>query len=162
MRYNQNRKERITIKNNSKKNTIILLILILLLAILCGLFITDKLSSNKKSTTNDPVSKNEYNENIKKQESRTPLYTYTSGDVNAANGNPEVLKVYEIDETKIDFNYHNASNKKDVTGTAKKVENNKYIYELEEYKIKLTIMDDTIEVKEYINNKLNSTIKLFK
>lgn len=156
---------------NKNKGVIVIFIAVLLLSVvLCYLFATNKISIGNKNLNDQNTSsdknnnKNENNvkpkDNIKDEKSI--LYTYESSDNNAAKGDPEILTIYSMDDSKIDFKYHAVWNEKDITGIAKKVDTNKYSYELNSYKIELTINSDFVEVKEYMNNQLNSTVKLFK
>lgn len=90
------------------------------------------------------------------------LYLYTSGDDNAMKGDPETLKIYSMDDTKLDFQYHAVWNEKDISGIAQKTDKNKYVYEEDNYKIELNLNEDSIEVKEYTNEQFTSTVNLFK
>ncbi len=150
-------------KNNSLA---IILVGVIIFIAFCILFTTNYIlkNNNKNNEKIDETNNNEeVNNNINKE--KNVLYLYTSGDNNATKNDPETLSIYSIDDLEIDFKYHAPWNEKDVTGIAKKIDINKYIYEKKDYKMELNIdnlKDDTIEVKEYINGQLNSTIKLFK
>lgn len=135
---------------------IIFTIVIILLAVFLYLFATNKISFSNKNESNSKNTEQKDTLDVK------VLYTYTSGDNNALKGNPEVLTIYSMSDTKIEFKYHAVWNEKDIEGIAKKVDKNNYIYELNDYKIQLNINDDSAEVKEYMNEQLNSTTKLFK
>lgn len=148
------------------KKFVLIVIIIVIISVLYILFTTNKINFNKD--TNTPAKTNEKtsektnektDDNVKKDE---VLYSYTSGDNNAAAGNPETLKIYEIDDTKIKFQYHAQWNENDISGFAKKTDTNKYIYNDGVYKIELTINNDSAEIKEYTNEQLTETVNLFK
>ena len=154
--------------NNRKMITILMGVIIVILAVLCVLFATNKITFNSK-VDKDLSQNTSAKENTDQKENNTPkekeiLSLYTSGDDNAMKGNPETLKIYSMDDTKLDFQYHAVWNKKDISGIAQKTETNKYVYVYEEnnYKIELNFNEDSIEVKEYTNEQLTSTVNLFK
>ena len=150
-------------------------VIILILVVLCVLFATNIITFNHKEITNEV--QNQENTSIKdnadqkenqdiKEDSKTEekkvLYLYTSGDGNAMKGNPETLKIYSMDDKKIDFQYHAVWNEKDISGVAQNTNSNKYVYEDNNYKIELNFNEDSIEVNEYTDDQLTSTVKLFK
>ena len=158
-------------KNN--RGIIILMgVIIVILLVLCVLFATKKITINSKvdnnSNQNTSIKDNtdqKENQDTKedsKTEEKKVLYLYTSGDDNAMKGNPETLKIYSMDDTKLDFQYHAVWNEKDISGIAQKTDKNEYVYEVDSYKIELNLNEDSIEVKEYTNKQLTSTVNLFK
>ena len=141
-------------------------VIIVILAVLCVLFATNKITFNSK-VDKDSSQNTSTKENTDQKENNTPkekeiLSLYTSGDDNAMKGNPETLKIYSMDDTKIEFQYHAVWNEKDISGIAKKIATNKYVYEENNKKIELNLNENSIEVNEYTNEQLNSTVNLFK
>lgn len=152
--------------NNRKMITILMGVIIVILAVLCVLFATNKITFNSK-VDKDSSQNTSTKENTDQKENNTPkekeiLSLYTSGDDNAMKGNPETLKIYSMDDTKIEFQYHAVWNEKDISGIAKKIATNKYVYEENNKKIELNLNENSIEVNEYTNEQLNSTVNLFK
>lgn len=147
-------------------------VIIVVLIVLCVLFATNtialssKVDNNSvkntsiKDNTNQKENKDTKEDNT--MEEKETLYLYTSGDDNAMKGNPETLKIYSKDDTKIDFLYHAVWNRKDISGIAKKTDTNKYVYEGDNYKLQLSLNEDYIEVQEYTSEQLISTVNLFK
>ena len=152
--------------NNRKMITILMGVIIVILAVLCVLFATNKITFNSK-VDKDSSQNTSTKENTDQKENNTPkekeiLSLYISGDDNAMKGNPETLKIYSMDDTKIEFQYHAVWNEKDISGIAKKIATNKYVYEENNKKIELNLNENSIEVNEYTNEQLNSTVNLFK
>ena len=152
--------------NNRKMITILMGVIIVILAVLCVLFATNKITFNSK-VDKDSSQNTSTKENTDQKENNTPkekeiLSLHTSGDDNAMKGNPETLKIYSMDDTKIEFQYHAVWNEKDISGIAKKIATNKYVYEENNKKIELNLNENSIEVNEYTNEQLNSTVNLFK
>lgn len=153
-------------------NKIIIILIIVILVVLCTLFATKKIaisskvdnSSDQNTSIKDNTDQKENQDT--KEESKTRekkiLYLYTIGDDNAMKGDPEILKIYSMDDTKLDFQYHAVWNEKDISGIAQKTDKNEYVYEKDNYKIELNLNEDSIEVKEYTNEQLTSTVNLFK
>ena len=158
--------------NNNKIIIILIDIIIVILVVLCILIATNIITFsskvNKDSNQNTSVKENtgyEENQDTKedsKTEEKKVLYLYTSGDDNAMEGNPETLKIYNMDDKKIDFQYHAVWNEKDISGVAQNTSSNKYVYGDNNYKIELNLNEDSIEVNEYTSDQLTSTVKLFK
>lgn len=162
--------------NNNKIIIILIDIIIVILVVLCILFATNTITFNHKEIKNEI--ENQKNTSVKedntdqkenqdtKEDSKTEekkvLYLYTSGDDNAMEGNPETLKIYNMDDKKIDFQYHAVWNEKDISGVAQNTSSNKYVYGDNNYKIELNLNEDSIEVNEYTSDQLTSTVKLFK
>ncbi len=123
-------------------------------------------NNNNKNTSNEnEVNKNSTNTNVTIAESKKILFEYSSGDSNAAKGNPEVLKVYKIDDNQLDFEYHAAWNSNDIIGTAKKTIDNTYVYQMDESKIEFLINaqgNNSVKVTEYKNGEVTSYVNLWK
>ena len=123
-------------------------------------------NTNNKNTSNEnEVNKNSTNTNVTIAESKKILFEYSSGDSNAAKGNPEVLKVYKIDDNQLDFEYHAAWNSNDIIGTAKKTIDNTYVYQMDESKIEFLINaqgNNSVKVTEYKNGEVTSYVNLWK
>lgn len=159
-------------KKNNNIVIILMGVIIVVLVALCILFATNIITFsskvNKNSNQSTSVKENtdqKGNQDIKedsKTEEKKVLYLYTSGDNNAMKGNPETLKIYNMDEKEIDFQYHAVWNEKDISGVAQNTNSNKYVYEDNNYKIELNLNEDSIEVNEYTSGQLTSTVKLFK
>ena len=93
------------------------------------------------------------------------LYTYSSGDNAAANGNGEYLYVYEMNNSVIRFKYHTPWNTNDFSGTATKIGQDLYVYEKDNYKIEILLNsmgENSIKVSEYYNGTLASWKNLWK
>ncbi len=127
---------------------------------------TNNKNNNNKNTRNEnEVNKNSTNTNVTIAESKKILFEYSSGDSNAAKGNPEVLKVYKIDDNQLDFEYHAAWNSNDIIGTAKKTIDNTYVYQMDESKIEFLINaqgNNSVKVTEYKNGEVTSYVNLWK
>ena len=159
-------------KKNNRRIIILMGVIIGVLIVLCVLFATNKITFNSKvdenSTQNTSEKDNtDQKENENKKEDNTTeekevLFLYTSGDDNSVKGNPETLKIYSMDDAKIDFQYHAVWNEKDISGVAQKTGTNKYVYETNNYKIELNFNENSVAVKEYTNEQLISTVNLFK
>lgn len=128
-------------------------------------------TSDAKSSSTNKTEKEIKNETIKtnndvnKQNSEEALYVYSSGDRNAANGNPELLYVYEFSNDKMKFNYHAIWNNADIGGVAKSTDGEKYIYENGNRKLEILLNsmgEDSVKVIEYENNSITSEVNLFK
>ena len=159
-----------------KKNNKGIIILMGVLVVLCILFATNTITfdhkeikneiENQKNTSvkedNTDQKENQDTKEGSKTEEKKVLYLYTSGDNNAMKGNPEILKIYSIDDKEIDFQYHAVWNEKDISGVAQNISSNKYVYGDNNYKIELNLNEDSIEVNEYTSGQLTSTVKLFK
>lgn len=147
-------------KDKRKIALIIIIVILVLLAIFGYFVLTGKVSfGNKKNSEEDKkISSNLNNE----QEDKNILFIYTSGDNNSEKENPEMLIIYSMDDNKIDFKYHAIWNEEDVKGIANKVDTNKYVYVSNTYKVEFNIKDDSVNVKEYINDRLNTTVNLYK
>lgn len=144
------------------KNLVLTGIILVIASVLCVLFATNKISFNKDEDSSVKVHEktSDTTDNTVKEDE--VLYSYTSGDSNAAAGNPETLKIYKMDDTKLKFQYHAQWNEKDITGFAQKTDTNKYAYDEGVYRLEITINDDSAEVNEYTNEQLTSTVNLFK
>ena len=128
-------------------------------------------SSAKKSLTTSKTEKEIKNETIKtntevnKKDAEESLYVYSSGNRNAANGNPELLYVYEFSNDKMKFKYHAAWNNKDIEGIAKNTDSEKYTYENGDRKLEILLNsegEDSVKVTEYENNSMTSEVNLFR
>ncbi len=146
------------------KNFVLIGIIIVIASVLCVLFATNKISFNKDEDSSVKVHEktSDTTDNTINEDEDKVLYLYTSGDSNAAAGNPETLKIYKMDDTKLKFQYHAQWNEKDITGFAQKTDTNKYAYDEGVYRLEITINDDSVEVNEYTNEQLTSTVNLFK
>lgn len=160
----------------SSKIILGLVIVILVIAISVGgyFFVRNKNTkdenSNELEHTSSNSSKVEENENkdssnneSQKENNRIAsdkvLYIYSSGDNAAANGNPEVLYVYKMNDNVIEFKYHTPWNTDDIKGTAKKTDSNTYTYVNGDYKIELLLHsmgENSIKVTEYKNDTVLS------
>lgn len=128
-------------------------------------------ASDVKSSTTTKTEKEIKNETIKtntdvnKNNSKEAIYFYSSGDRNAANGNPELLYVYEFSNAKMKFNYHAIWNNEDIAGVAKSTDGEKYVYENSNRKLEILLNsmgENSVKVTEYENNSMTSEVSLFK
>ena len=115
---------------------------------------TTNTSSNSISSTND---------NVK--------YKFESGDNLAAQGNPGVVKIYELNDKKMKFEYNQGWNfekstiDRTITGTANI--NSEGLYEYTEetdghkYKITIDFSEEKINIKEYKDEELISERNLW-
>ena len=116
-----------------------------------------KVDEVRENISNQTTSNNNSNENV--------LYTYSSGDNAAMNGNPEILYVYEMNDSNIKFKYHTPWNANDVNGIATKTSQDLYVYEKDNYKIEILLNsmgENSVKVSEYNNGTLESWINLWK
>lgn len=93
------------------------------------------------------------------------LYTYSSGDNAAVNGNSKVLYIYEINENVIKFKYCTSLNSTEIEGIANKTNTNLYVYENGNKKIELLLNsmgENSIKVTEYENGNMSSFKNLWK
>lgn len=139
-----------------------------------------------KSITNDIISERKYEfnsvndeifiepnindyisqEDSKEENSLEILYSYTSADSNAANGDPITVDVYEINNSDFKFKYHSTWNETDIEGIAKKVQDKLYVYEYNNQKIEFlfdSFGENSLGVSEFNSDgTLSSKINLFK
>lgn len=147
-------------KNKSKITLIVIVLISISLVIFGYLVLTDKIFIENKN--NNEIDKNTSTNINSEKDEKSILFTYTSGDNNAEKGNPEILTIYSKNDKEMDFKYHAIWNEEDINGTASRIDTDKYIHISNNNKIEFSFKDDSVEVKEYINNELNSTVNLFK
>ncbi len=157
----------------------IVLLLILVVAIVCIVVANNKNKDNvkvDKEKANQKVEntiidneQDDLNEESVDFENLEVKYEYQSADNAAADGNPAILKIYEINEEQIMFEYNKGFNfdtqtiDREIKGIAKINSKNKYEYkELENnYTIEIEILEDTVVLKEYANSEFFASINLF-
>lgn len=137
---------------------------------------------NKSNTTSENTIENLTLENITETNIITPSdktntsteiikYEFTSADSLAAQGNPGILKIFELSNTQMRFEYNHGWNFEEstidrkITGIAEKnIEN---IYEFTEYTqehkytIKIKFTQEMVTLSEYIDDDLISRINLW-
>lgn len=116
------------------------------------------------------ITKFNYSNNLS-DSTKTPLYVFESANRQAANGNPEILNIFELNDNIMDFDYNHGWDfetntiTRIVSGTAIKTEENQYefseiIYN-NEYKIIFEYSTEKVMLQEYSNGELISTINLW-
>ena len=132
--------------------------------------ISNTINSGKTiNDTNVPTS-----ENVEKEKNKIVKYEFQSGDRAAAQGYPKILKIYELNENELDFEYNSARNfdtstiDREVKGMARA--NAEQLYEFDEtidnhqYKLVFEFNEskDTVTVYEYDNGHEMGYINLFR
>lgn len=126
-------------------------------------------SEELKETTNNTTTSNN-----KEEQNKNVKYEFQSADRAAAQGYPKILKIYELNEEELEFEYNSAKNfatetiDREVNGIAKA--NAEQLYEFEEtidnhqYKLvfELNESKDTVKVYEYDNGNVISYKNLFR
>ena len=130
---------------------------------------SEKISNSENITNNETTSINNTS-----NQNRSVEYEFTSADQAAAKGSPKILKIFELTENKLEFEYNSAfdfsksTTDRQVSGTAKT--NAEQSYEFEEtvdghqYKLifEFNSSKDTVKVYEYDNGNEISFINLFR
>ena len=112
--------------------------------------------------------------NVEKEQNKIVKYEFQSADRAAVQGYPKILKIYELNENELDFEYNSARNfetstiDRKVKGMARA--NAEQLYEFDEtidnhqYKLIFEFNEskDTVTVYEYDNGNLMSEINLFR
>ena len=159
----------------------IVFVLILVGSIICVASVNNK-GKNQGKTENKTVKEDDVNneeqvdsdnksedtEKDKDFENLIVKYEYQSADSYAAQGNPAILKIFEIDENQLKFEYNKGFNletstiDRNITGVAK-INSYKYEYFEEEnkYTIEIEIFEDNLILKEYIDGEFTASINLF-
>lgn len=161
-----------------KSSTLIFIVFVLILigSIICVISVNNKGKSQGK-TENETVNQEDVNDNENTVledneeetfENLTVKYEYQSADSYAAQGNPAILKIFEINEKQLKFEYNKGFNfetstiDRNITGVA---EINAYKYEYFEeenkYTIEFEIFEDDLILKEYIDGEFTASINLF-
>lgn len=130
---------------------------------------TSNISSNENKntiTSDNKVTNNNSNQNS----NNTVKYQFESGDNLAAEGRPGIVKIFEINDNEMKFEYNqgfdvtNGTTEKTVVGTANK--NQEGLYEYKEdangYRITIEFSEDKINLKEYKDENLISERNLWK
>ena len=116
-------------------------------------------NNSNSSSSSRILSPNNENKN------EAALYTYSSGDNAAENGNGELLYVYEMNDNIIRFKYHSPWNESDVSGTATKASEDLYVYQKDNYKIEILLNsmgENSVKVSEYDNDSIQSWKNLWR
>lgn len=110
------------------------------------------------------------NNNSNSNSNNTVKYQFESGDNLAAQGKPGIVKIFEINDNEMKFEYNqafdinNGTNEKTIAGTANK--NQEGLYEYKEdtngYRITIEFSEDKINLKEYKDENLISERNLWK
>lgn len=132
-------------------------------------------NSNESNNTNYKIDENYYEKNTQSDETKKSVkYEFSSADNSAAKGNPEVLKVYELTENELNFEYNSGFDfekstiDRNVEGSAKITSGKVYEYEenISNHKYKLSFefnsKEDTVKIVEYDNNKKISEVNLYR
>ena len=131
---------------------------------------SNSISNEAKNTT---TSNNETatNSSSNSSSSKNVKYQFESGDNLAAQGNPGIVKVYDISDKKMKFEYNQGWNFKEstidrtITGTANKNSEGLYEYTEDadghEYKITIEFSEEKINLKEYKDGELISERNLW-
>lgn len=167
-----------------------LIIFILVLSIITFVIIT-YFYNNKTSETNQINSVNILSENIIKNalpentlisneittsdeiisSTKTVKYEFTSADNMAAQGNPGILKIVELNNDKIEFEYNHGWNftestiDREILGIAEINSGNLYEFnesvDGHEYSITFNVSEEMVTLSEYIDGELLSIINLW-
>lgn len=128
--------------------------------------IVENMSSENQITSNNITPSEEVNNSLK-----NVIYEFTSADSFAAQGNPGILKIYELTNSQMDFEYNHGWNFEEstidrkVSGIAKT--NNENLYEFSEnvdghqYSIIIEFSEEMVTLSEYIDGELLSRINLW-
>ena len=149
--------------------TTILLFLAIIVIIAMAYYIYN-ITNNSENADNNTLSSSNNTSN----QNRSVIYEFTSADKAAAEGHPKILKIFELTENKLDFEYDSAYDfskntlDRQVSGTAKT--NADEIYEFEEtvdnhqYKLifEFNKSKDTVKVYEYDNGNEIGFINLYR
>lgn len=128
--------------------------------------IIENVTSENKITSNNISPSEEVNNSVK-----TVIYEFTSSDNFAAQGNPGILKIFELTDTQMDFEYNHGWNfaestiDRNVSGIAKLNEQNLYEFveniDGHKYSIIIKFSEEMITLSEYIDGDLISKINLW-
>lgn len=170
----------------NKKAYLILLTLTIITSIVITYFYKQKMPEtnqiNNSNTTSENIVKNVTSEHqitsnnitpseIANNSSKNVKYEFTSADSFAAHGNPGILKIFDLTNTIIDFEYNHGWNfaestiDRKISGIATINDNN--LYEFTEnidgyqYNITFKISDEMVTLSEYIDGELFSIINLW-
>lgn len=170
----------------NKKTYFTLLILTIVASIVITYFHKQKKLETNHSNITNTISQNILNnanlENqiksniiIPSQESNTlsknVVYEFTSADSFASQGNPGILKIFDLTNSKIEFEYNHGWNfaqstiDRKISGIAKL--NTENLYEFSEnvdgynYTITIKFSEEMITLSEYIDRNLISIINLW-
>ena len=114
---------------------------------------------------------NKSNENIT---SNNVKYEFTSADNDATKGNPKILKIYELNENQLSFEYNcgfdfsKSTIDRNISGVAKVNDKNQYVFEenISEHKYKLVFEfnenKDSVKIYEYDNDSELGQISLWR
>lgn len=163
----------------------VLFLLILVIAIVCVL-ITNSKNKNNIEVDNEKNNQNvvenaidderqeaeEMDGEIENFENLEVKYEYQSADNSAAEGNPAILKIYEINEDQIKFEYNKGFNldtstiDREIKGIAQINAENKYEYkdlesDFADYTMEFEILSDYVVLKEYKYGELFASINLY-
>ena len=142
--------------------------------------ISNTINSGKTSNSENNLEKTQNttnvstSNNVEKEQNKNVKYEFQSADRAAAQGYPKILKIYELNEEELEFEYNSAKNfatetiDREVNGIAKA--NAEQLYEFEEtidnhqYKLvfELNESKDTVKVYEYDNGNVISYMNLFR
>lgn len=183
-------------KNLKKKLLISVLFILPLMTSGCDFTITGNINNDSNKTDNDTVNNdnntkdsnlesdvNETTDNSKVEPSetnkentetdtiKTVKYVFTTADRLAMSGNPGILNIYELSDSKIEFDYNHGWNFEEmiidrkVSGTAFK--NSEGLYEYKEsidgyeYKITIKYNEDQVILREYKDENFYSATNLW-
>lgn len=123
--------------------------------------------TSKNQIISNNITPSEETNNI----SKSIKYEYTSADSFAAQGNPGILKIFDLTNTKIDFEYNHGWNfaestiDRKISGIATINDNNLYEFieniDGHQYSITFKISDEMVTLSEYIDGELFSMINLW-
>ena len=162
-----------------------------LIIIVFILIVITYFNNNKEAETNELINQNAFFENIientiqkniitseniisseeESNSTKTVKYEFTSADNMAAQGNPGILKIFDLTNTKLEFEYNHGWNFTESTidrkifGIAEIKEEN--IYEFNEnidghkYSITFNVSEEMVTLSEYIDEDLLSMINLW-
>lgn len=127
--------------------------------------IKNVISENQITSNNIPPSE------IANNSSKSVKYEFTSADSFAAQGNPGILKIFDLTNTKIDFEYNHGWNfsestiDRKISGIATINDGNLYEFtenvDDHQYSITFKISDEMVTLSEYIDGELFSIINLW-
>lgn len=139
---------------------------------------SEKTSNNENNKKNSEKTQNttkvSTSNNVEKEKNKIVKYEFQSADRAAVQGYPKILKIYELNENELDFEYNSARNfatgtiDREVKGISRA--NAEQLYEFDEtidnhqYKLVLKFNEskDTVTVYEYDNGNVISEINLFR
>ena len=169
-----------------KKKIFLIILILIIVFIVITYFHKQKMPEtnqiNNSNTTSENIIKNVISENqitfnniipseIINNSTESIQYEFTSADNLAAQGDPGILKIFDLTNTKIDFEYNHGWNfaestiDRKISGIATINDNNLYEFieniDGHQYSITFKFSDEMVTLSEYIDGELFSMINLW-